>query len=115
MIIWKYLAQNWKPALVRSGDWVPDQTTYYLNFPEFGIAYRFLAWFHNEHVDRSLRAIAERGKDRSFFFYAHTCGELAIPPDLADCPLPLPEEGPYLRPLTPLNLTAGRSGEEREA
>ena len=106
LIIWKYLARTWKPALLAAGDWIPDQTTYFINFQRFEIAYRYLAWFHNEHVDLRLRAIAERGKDRCYFFYAHTCGQLPVPPNLERCLLAIPEEGSRPRPLTPLVLKA---------
>ncbi len=92
VLVWKYLAKNWDVALVRGHGWVPDQTTYYMNFNDFSTAYRYFAYFHSAQAQQWLRAVAERGKDRHFFYYAHTVGSLPVPPDLTTKPLTVPAE-----------------------
>lgn len=92
VLIWKYLAKTFEVALLRGEGWVPDQTTYYMNFTDFTSAYRTFAYFHSDQAQKWLHAVAERGKDRHFFYYAHTVGSLPIPPDLNTAPLTIPPE-----------------------
>ena len=101
VLIWKYLAGSWQVALIRLGDWIPDQTTYFINFPDFTTAFRYYAWFHAPEASAWLASVAERGKDRCFFYYAHTVESLPIPPDLMVRPLQIP---------TPQNMLPGQGG-----
>ncbi|QTD53117.1 Eco57I restriction-modification methylase domain-containing protein [Sulfidibacter corallicola] len=91
LLVWKYLASRWTPALIRGGSWIPDQTAYYVQIKRFEPAYRLFLYACSVTADQDLRAMAERGKDRCFFFYAHTCDRLPIPPDWDTRPLSIPE------------------------
>ncbi len=82
LLVWKYLAARWTLALVRAGDWIPDQTTYYINFKSFAEAYPWFVYGNSPLANRMLCDIAERGKARCYFFYAHTCNGLPLPPAL---------------------------------
>ena len=91
LLIWKYLGSRWDVALVPSGGWIPDQTTYYIGMDDFPLAFRYYAWFHSELAQDTLLALAERGKDHCFFYYAHTVYHLPIPPDLATQEMEIPQ------------------------
>lgn len=90
VLIWKYLSRGWQVALMQVQKWIPDQTTYYMNFGTFELAYRYYAWFHTEAANQWLEAFADRGKSRHFFYYAHTVASLPIPPDLETRPMQVP-------------------------
>lgn len=92
MIIWKYLATSWTPTLIKNQGWIPDQTTYYMDFTDFETAFRYYHYFNQPQVLEQLLTMAERGKDRCYFFYAHTIGKLPIPHDLLTRPLIIPKE-----------------------
>ena len=98
LLIWKYLASSWQVALLRYGDWIPDQTTYYINFSTFGAAYRFYAYFHSELANNELKSLAERGKDRCFFYYAHTVEKCPIPPNIHQRAMVIPSPRDCLPP-----------------
>lgn len=98
LLIWKYLAARWTVALLHAHDWVPDQTTYYINFKTFAEAYPWFVYFNSSLANRMLCGMAERGKDRCYFFYAHTCGALPLPPALHQIGMPLPREREVLTP-----------------
>lgn len=98
LVAWKYLSTRWQVTLIRNQNWIPDQTTYYIDFSDFETAYRYFVFFNSNTANRQLASLAERGKDHCFFYYAHTCGELALPPDLMTRSLLLPEPGDVLTP-----------------
>ncbi|MDJ0836159.1 MAG: N-6 DNA methylase [Acidobacteriota bacterium] len=98
LVIWKYLASSWQAALVCNQGWIPDQTTYYVEFTDYETAYRYFVYFNSKEADRQLTRIAERGKTKCFFFYKHTCGELALPPDLMTRHLDIPQPADVFTP-----------------
>ena len=91
ILAWKYLGKKWEATLYR-GDWVPDQTTYFMNIDNFEAAWRLFSWLNSEPVTSWVQQIAERGKDRHFFFYAHTCKQAPFPPDLFVRDMKIPKE-----------------------
>lgn len=112
-LIWKYLGKTWEVALIKGGSWIPDQTTYYLGFDEFKPAYQMFAFAHHPSTSEFLTGIAERGKDRFFFFYAHTVGALPIPPFFESFEIDLPEPGTCHLPEEGKALWSGKAGQER--
>jgi len=113
LLIWKYLAKSWTVALCRAEDWVPDQTTYYVEFDAFEDAYRMFAFFYWPGVNELLQSLAERGKDRCFFYYAHTVSSLPIPPNLDRLPLIIPPPAACLRPQDGEAIWQGTAGRVR--
>jgi len=89
IVAWKYLSARWTATLYR-GPWIPDQTTYFISFDRFEDAFRYAAFFNSDTAAALLQSLAERGKDDCRFYYAHTCGELPLPPDLETRPLATP-------------------------
>lgn len=104
LLVWPYLAPEWRVALLRKDDWVPDQTCYYIGFREFAEAYRYFAFFNSVEANQQLKRIADRGKDRFFFFYAKTCAQLMLPPDFERHPLSIPDQACDLMPQHGRNL-----------
>lgn len=100
-VIWKYLSARWTVALRRANRWVPDQTTYFINTPDFETGWRLYRYFNSQTAQEELQWIAERGKDRCFFFYAHTCRRLPVPPDLLTKPMVIPDAGDCAPPTEP--------------
>jgi len=99
LVVWKYLAARWQVALISTETgWIPDQTTYYIGFQQFETAYRVFAYLSSETAAEAVTAIAERGKDRCYFFYAHTCAQVPIPLDLMSKPIAIPEPRPVTSP-----------------
>ncbi len=90
LVAWKYLAKRWTAALYQ-GAWIPDQTVYFISFADFETALRYAVYFNTDAASDYLASIAERGKDRCRFYYAHTCGQLVLPPDLFERPIAAPE------------------------
>jgi len=82
VLIWRYLARKWTVCLAHQPRWIPDQTTYFINVASLTQAYPLFLLFNSEFANQMITSLAERGKDRFFFFYAHTCRQLAIPPGL---------------------------------
>ena len=91
ILVWKYLASQWQAALIRT-NWAPDQTTYFMDFDDFERAYRCFTYLNSKTAETLIQLIAERAKDRCFFYYAHTCAALPIPPDLMTRPLKIPAQ-----------------------
>jgi len=81
-VIWRYLDSRLRAWLFVGINWIPDQTTYYIDFDHEVDALRYFYLFNSEHADTITKAIAERGKDRYQFYYAHTIGQIPIPQDL---------------------------------
>jgi hypothetical protein len=97
VLIWPYLCSEFRVALIPAEQWVPDQTCYYIGFSSFAEAYRYFAFLNSEQAQRQLLQIAQRGKDRFFFFYAKTCRNLVLPDDFERHPLVVPmQERAYL-------------------
>lgn len=78
ILVWKYLAQRPVCVLARDPQWIPDQTTYYIQSHDFAQAYRIFVWLSRPQTLTWLKATAERGKDGCFFYYAHTVHALPI-------------------------------------
>ncbi|MBO1320092.1 Eco57I restriction-modification methylase domain-containing protein [Acanthopleuribacter pedis] len=104
LLIWKYLAKRWTVGLIQGGWCIPDQTTYYLSCSHFAQAYRLFAYFNSAEADAQLRAIAERGKDFCYFYYAHTVACLQLPCDWQDVALTIPPEKTCFTPAEGVNL-----------
>ncbi|PIE03538.1 MAG: hypothetical protein CSA81_01690 [Acidobacteria bacterium] len=81
-LIWRYLDSRLRAWLLYDSDWVPDQTTYYIDFSCRENALRYFYLLNSDMADKWTRVLAERGKDRYRFFYAHTMGHIRIPEDL---------------------------------
>lgn len=78
LVIWKYLARKPICALWRNPEWIPDQTTYYIQTADFATAFKLFYWLNRPQTSADLASLAERGKDGCFFFYAHTMAQLPI-------------------------------------
>lgn len=100
VLVWKYLSVHWEVVLVRcSGDWVPDQTVYYINFDSFEMAWRFFAWFHSKNAQKQIKALAERGKSQCRFFYAHSVEQIKVPKDIQTRPMAIPQITDLITPI----------------
>lgn len=99
LLVWKYLAKSWQVALVQQNDWVFDQTTYFIGMNSFEEAYRFYIFANAQEVSDYLCQLAERGKDRFFFFYAHTLKKLPVPNSLNQLPVTIPKQKACFPPL----------------
>lgn len=111
-LVWKYLGKQWQVTLLKSGSWVPDQTTYYLGFENFEMAYRVFVYAHMPGVSAYLARLAERGKDRFMFFYAHTVKALPVPPNLSKLTLEIPPAKAWITPGEGRAVWAGEAGEQ---
>lgn len=104
LVIWKYLGKRMLACLVRGVRFIPDQTTYYIQCDSFALAWKLFQYLNRPATQEYWPAIAQRGKDHHFFFYAHTVLNLPldggwdacppVPEQVADCYLPC-EAGPW--------------------
>jgi len=89
-VIWRYLDAELRAWLLHDEikktdtyqNWIPDQTTYFLDFQSKTDALRIFYLLNSAHAKTWIRSLAERGKDRYLFLYAQTIRELRVPPNL---------------------------------